>query len=116
MCADERRSAYRACCCLKHAYGVLYCVKGGYFLINTHLVWSLEAPSFQTLVVNPEPAESPLQDFNFVTLSIAKDKQARRKGIQFEGLLHQGRESVDGLAHVRRSGGEVDFMHGREVV
>jgi hypothetical protein len=58
----------------------------------------------------------PKQDLELVALPIAKDEQARREGIQFKGLLHQGRKSVDGLAHVRMTARKVDFLGWREVV
>ena len=49
----------------------------------------------------------PIEDFQFVSLSVAKDKQGRLKWIEIEALLHQDSESVNGLAHVRAAAGEV---------
>lgn len=53
----------------------------------------------------------PVQDFKFVSLPIAKDKQALGEWIQFETLLNQGGQTVYRLAKVRVAAGYVDTSY-----
>ncbi|MCY0870623.1 MAG: hypothetical protein OWT27_08560 [Firmicutes bacterium] len=73
-------------------------------------------PPLKPPVAEPEAVMLPKQDLQFVALPIAKDEEARREGIQCKGLLHQGRKSVDGLAHVGMAAGEIDLLGWCEVV
>nr|WP_236026178.1 hypothetical protein [Alicyclobacillus suci] len=53
----------------------------------------------------------PLQDFELVPLTIAKDEEAWRERIQGEHLLYKDCESVNGFPHVRYATGQVDISH-----
>lgn len=56
----------------------------------------------------------PVQQFELVALTIAKDKQACGEGTEAEAFLHDRSQSVDRFAQVRCSAGEIDAMRVRE--
>ncbi|OME46837.1 hypothetical protein BSK59_28755 [Paenibacillus odorifer] len=58
----------------------------------------LEGSSFQAAVQQPEAIMFPVEHFEFVALTVTKDKQTRRERIELKSLLNQGGQAVDGLA------------------
>ena len=46
--------------------------------------------------------------YDNVAPPVAENEKIPVNGVQIHGLLHQKRESVDGFAHVRAAGGQIE--------
>jgi hypothetical protein len=57
----------------------------------------------------------PVQYLEYRTAPIAEDKKMAGKGIKTQGIFHQNGKSVDGLSHIRASGGQKHAHMGRLV-
>ncbi len=61
----------------------------------------------QPTVEEPEAVVIPAQYLQLVASLVAKDKEAVRERVEFERILHDRRESVDGFAHVGGAAGKI---------
>ena len=62
------------------------------------LLRPLKRSFLQTAIVEPESIVFPVENFEFVALTIAKDKEERGKWVEVEAFLDQGCQPVDRLA------------------
>ncbi|WP_238354162.1 hypothetical protein [Paenibacillus sp. 23TSA30-6] len=65
----------------------------------------LEGSAFQAAVQQPEAIVLPIEHFEFVSLTVAENKQARSEGIELKPLLNQGGQPVDRFASIRAPAG-----------
>ena len=63
---------------------------------------------FQTFHPDAEAIFLPVKDFDKITLSIAKRKEAAGEQIEFKLLFDKQTKAVDGFTHVRGAEGEKD--------
>ena len=73
--------------------------------------WSLPAPELASLqALGPEavPRAVPIQDFHLGGAAVHKDKTVPRQWVVPKKLARQGRETIEGLAHVHRHATDKD--------
>jgi hypothetical protein len=68
----------------------------------------LEFPPLQPSIMEPKPAAIPLENFEFIALSVAENKEAVGEGIQFETFFDKHRQPVNGLAQICSATGEIN--------
>jgi len=70
----------------------------------------LEMTPLQSPIVEPETIVIPSQDLKLVASAVAEDKPAICEGIEVEGILDQGRQPINGLAHIRGPASQVNAL------
>ena len=68
-----------------------------------------ETSSLQASVVEPEAIMIPVEDLEFVAVSIAEDEEAAAEEIVLEDLADKGSQAVDGLSQIGVAAGEEDL-------
>ena len=81
-------------------------------LVFCPCVGPVEPALLQPPVIEPETVGLPVQDLEFVPPPVAENEQALGEGIKAEGFADHERQPVDGLAHIRGTGGKVDVDVG----
>jgi len=72
------------------------------------VVGPLEASAFEAPIIKPEPVVVPGENFEFVVCAVAEDEEAAAKEVQLKAILHDCGKSIDGLAQIGASTGEID--------
>ena len=73
----------------------------------------LEPAPLESAIVKPEAVMVPAQQLELISFFVAEDEPGFGEGIEIEGELHNGRKTVDRLAHVGRAAGDVNIARGR---
>ena len=73
-----------------------------------------EGPALESLRIDAESGSVPLEDLESVASAVAKDEECAGKGRQFELVLDECGESIEGLAHVGDPRGEEDLDVGAQ--
>ena len=71
-----------------------------------------ERSAIQPPVVEPEPVMVPIEDLELVTTFVAEDKEAAAENVHIETVLHNGAQTVNGLAQI---GGATREVNGKSV-